>query len=92
MWILMLLEAATTSNESNKNPIPIIKNRETSHLIDGEQNLWNVPSLIMTLFIRRKRGHKFNENGGNPYPDTNPQTLRFDTQTCENDQTDPEKQ
>ena len=82
IWILMLQEAVKTSNESNENPMPSYRVQGIL-LLEEEKNLWNSPSLIATLSMKRnmmrsqiQRVRLF------PSVDTNPQNVAFDTQTC----------
>ena len=50
IWILILLEAAKTSNESNQNQIPNYQLRGGPY-VERERKSRNVPSLIATLLI-----------------------------------------
>ena len=73
--ILILLAAATTSNESNWNPIPNYQ-VQGELFQNGEKNLWNVPSLITTLSIKRNMiRSQIQRVRWNQYQDTNPQNV-----------------
>ena len=75
IWILMLQEVVKTSNESNQNPIPNYQ-AQGDLLPDGEKNLWNVPSLIAILSIKRNMmGSQMQRVRRDPYADTNPQKV-----------------
>ena len=75
IWILILLAAAKTSNDSNQNPIPNCQVRGDPY-VERKRKSRNVPSLIATLLIKRNMmKSQTKEVRGDPYVDTNPQNV-----------------